>query len=394
MPGRCVPATLSAPAGQGTAAGGVLPGDPAMMAAGPAADVALGLRDRALTALDSGDPAAALSLARDGLEVLAEAGLGGGPDEAAVLVARAEIEEALDRFGDAAATAGAAIALLGGEAGPGDRDHDTLLLWCQAQERRAGLERLAGGFAAAAARLGRVLDVASVAFGEASQPVVSAANALGVVHKYAGDFAAAQAAYQRAVTAADAVAAGPLIRAGLLHNLGGLAHSRGDAAAGIPLAEEGLALRTGALGGAHPDVAKDLNALGALYHLAGRYTDAGRAYRRALVVFEDCYGPDHFEVAMTCANLAVLHADQGQFAAAEALGRRALRILEAVLGPADAEVGLTVLNLATAVAGQGRRAEAAGLAERATQVLTARLPAGHPHLDAAREALDHLRGTS
>jgi len=96
---------------------------------------------------------------------------------------------------------------------------------------------------------------------------------------------------------------------------------------------------------------------------------------------------------MTCANLAVLHADQEQFAAAEAVGRRALAILEAVLGPADAEVGLTMLNLATAVAGQGRQAEAAALAERATQVLTARLPTGHPHLDAARETLDHLRTT-
>jgi tetratricopeptide (TPR) repeat protein len=386
--------TVPASAGQGAAVGGGgVAGDLAVLAAGPGV-AALDLRDRALAALDGGDPREALTLVRRGRTVLAGARLGGGPDEAALLVAQAEIEEALDRFGDAAATARAAIALLGGEAGPGEGDHDTLLLWCQAQERQAGLERLAADFGAAAARLGRVLDVAAGAFGETSQAVVSAANALGVVGKYAGDFDAAQAAYARAMAAADAVAAGPLIRAGLLHNLGGLAHSRGDAAAGIPLAERGLALRTGALGAVHPDVAKDLNALGALYHLAGRYADAGQAYRRALVVFEDCYGPDHFEVAMTCANLAVLHADQGQFAAAEALGRRALRILEAVLGPADAEVGLTVLNLATAVAGQDRQAEAAALAEHAAAILTARLPAGHPHLDAAHETLEHLRSTS
>ena len=390
MSGRRVPVTLPASAGQGAAAGGAVPGDPAVM---PTA-AALGLRDQALAALDGGDPPQALALVRDGLTVLAGAGLAGGPDEAALLVAQAEIEEALDRFGDAAVTAGAAVALLGGETGPGDGDHDTLLLWCQAQERQAGLERLAGDFGAAAARLGRVLDVAAGAFGEASQAVVSAANALGVVYKYAGDFAAAQAAYARAMAAADAVAAGPLIRAGLLHNLGGLAHSRGDAAAGIPLAEEGLALRAGALGAAHPDVARDLNALGALYHLAGRYDDAGRAYRRALAVFEDCYGPGHFETAQACANLAAWHADQGQFAAGEATGRRALAILEALLGPGDAEVGLTVLNLAMAVAGQGRTAEAAALAGRAATILAARLPAGHPHRDAARQALARLRGTS
>ncbi len=72
----------------------------------------------------------------------------------------------------------------------------------------------------------------------------------------------------------------PLTRAGLLHNLGGLAHARGDAAAGIPLAEQGLALRVAALGEEHPDVGRDLNALGALYHLAGRYRDAGRPTAR------------------------------------------------------------------------------------------------------------------
>ena len=367
-----------------------------MTPAGRAAEAALGLRDRALAALDAGDPGTALALAREGLAVLAEAGAGGGPDEAAVLVAVAEIEEALDRFGAAAASIAAAVALLGGDAGPGGGDTDLLLVWCQAQERGAGLERLAGDFGAAAARLGGVLAVAAAAFGEASLAVVSAANALGVVHKYAGDLSAAQGAYARAVAAADRMgpAAGPLVRAGLLHNLAGLAHSRGEAAAGIPLAEEGLALRTGALGAAHPDVAKDLNALGALYHLAGRYDDAGDCYRRALATFEDCYGPGHFETAQACANLAVWHADRGQFAAGEQAGRRALAILEVLLGPGDAEVGLTVLNLALAVAGQGRGAEAAALAGHAATILAAALPAGHPHRDAARQVLAHLQGTS
>lgn len=113
------------------------------------------------------------------------------------------------------------------------------------------------------------------------------------------------------MAAADAMGGtDPLVRAGLLHNQGGLAHSRGYPQAGIPLAEEGLALRAAALGAAHPDTARDLNALGALYHLAGRYADAGRAYRRALAIFEDCYGPGHFETAQACANLAVWHADR------------------------------------------------------------------------------------
>jgi tetratricopeptide (TPR) repeat protein len=95
-------------------------------------------------------------------------------------------------------------------------------------------------------------------------------------------------------------------------------------------------------------VARDLNALGALYHLAGRSDDAARAYGQALTVFEDRYGLEHLEVGMTCANLAVLRGDQGDYAQAEALGHRALDILTAVLGPGDPEVGLTLLNLAAA----------------------------------------------
>ena len=180
----------------------------------------------------------------------------------------------------------------------------------------------------------------------------------------------------------------PLLEAGLLHNLGGLAHSRGDAATGIPLAERGTALRAGALGTNHPDVARDLNALGALYHLAGRDDDAAHAYGQALTVFEDSYGPIHFEVAMACANLAVLCGDQGDFAQAESLGRRSLDILTAILGPDDPEVGLTLLNLAAAAAGQHKMAEAQERASRAAQILAGRLSPGHPHVLAAAGAVN------
>jgi hypothetical protein len=102
-------------------------------------------------------------------------------------------------------------------------------------------------------------------------------------------------------------------------------------------------------------------------------------------------GADHFEVAMTCASLAALHADQGHFGTAEALGRRALRILDTIAGAGAAEAGLTLLNLATAIAGRGRRAEAVTVAARAEAILADRLPAGHPHIQAARDALCRLR---
>jgi tetratricopeptide (TPR) repeat protein len=356
---------------------------------------ALEKRDRALAALDEGDPQKASELAQAGLAVLAAAGQGGGLDEAALLIAIAEIEERLDRFAAAGESLGTAIRLLGTDDGP-DRsvdDADVVLLWCQAQEQRAGLERLGGDFAGASSRLTRVLDIATEEFGEASMAVVAAANALGVVHKHAGELDAATAAYERAMAAAQELTdRDRQVEAVLLHNLGGLAHSRGDAETGIPLAERGLALRIEQVGDDHPDVAADLNALSALYHLAGRFKDASEAGQRALVIFERCYGANHFEVAMTCANLAVVAADQDEFSPAEDLHQRSLRILTAVLGPDDAEVGLTKLNLAVAVAGQGRLVEAAALAADAETILSDRLPAGHPHLAAAGNAVAKFKG--
>jgi len=109
---------------------------------------------------------------------------------------------------------------------------------------------------------------------------------------------------------------------------------------------------------------------------------ADPAGRRALAAAGAMGGADHFEVAMT---------DRGLFGTAEALGRRALRILDTIAGAGGAEAGLTLLNLATAIAGRGRRAEAVTAAARAEAILADRFPAGHPHIQAARDALCRLR---
>lgn len=185
--------------------------------------------------------------------------------------------------------------------------------------------------------------------------------------------------------------ADPLAEAALLHDLAVRAYSRGDVAGGIHLAERALALRTYGLGAAHPDVARDLEILGALYHLAGRPLDADESYRWALAIVENCYGPDHVEVATTCADLAALRSDHGDYGVAEALGRRSLRILQAVLGPEDTEVGRTMLNLAAAIAGQDRLVEASAFADCARAILSDRLPDAHPYVLAARQAARTLQ---
>ena len=346
---------------------------------------ALARRDLALAELDRGDAEGARAIASEALALAGIAGQGESLEAAALLVALAETEESLGHFDLARVAAGRAAAIVAAAADP--EDPGTFWLWCQAEERLAGLDRAGGDFDGAVARLGGLISRAARILGPVSEAVVSAENALGMVHKYAGHFGDAAAAYGRALRALEESGRrDPLAEAGLCHNLGGLACSRGSPDAGIPVAERGLALRIGAVGHDHPDTGRDLNALGVLYHQAGRLDEARAAYRNALVIFESAYGPDHFEVGMTCANLAVLAGHEDNNVEAETLGQRSLGILETVLGPGDAEVGLTLHNLGVAVAAQGRAREAAGLFGRANRNLAAALPDDHPQLAATRES--------
>jgi len=350
---------------------------------------ALARRDLALAELDRGDAEGARAIASDALVLVETAGLGKSLDAAALLVALAETEECLGHFDLARVAAGRAAAILAAAFDP--EDLDTFWLWCQAEERLAGLDRAGGDFNGAAARLVDLIGRAALILGPVSEAVVSAENALGVVYKYAGRFGDAEAAYGRALRALEESGRrDPLAEAGLCHNLGGLACSQGSPDAGIPHAERGLGLRIEAVGQDHPDTGRDLNALGVLYHQAGRLEEARAAYATALVIFESAYGPDHFEVGMTCANLAVLAGDEADNVEAETLGLRSLGILETVLGPGNAEVGLTLHNLGVAVAAQGRTREAAGLFEQAGRNLAAALPEDHPHLAAIRESQQQL----
>jgi tetratricopeptide (TPR) repeat protein len=206
---------------------------------------ALARRDQALAELDRGDAGRARAIASQALVLLATGGQGESSGAAALLVALAETDECLDRFDLARAAAGRAAAIL---AVFDSEDLDAFWLWCQAEERLAGLDRVGGDLDGAAARLADLIDRAVRMLGPVSEAVVSAENALGVVHKYAGHFDDAAAAYGRALCALqESGRRDPLAEASLYHNLGGLACSQGNPDAGIPHAEQGLVLRIEAI---------------------------------------------------------------------------------------------------------------------------------------------------
>jgi tetratricopeptide (TPR) repeat protein len=241
---------------------------------------------------------------------------------------------------------------------------------------RARLSSTLGDFESAEARLAAALTLACGVLPDDHPCMLAIHNMRGITAKYAGRFddAAAPTAWALAILEAGPVVDSDAL-AGLLHNLGGLEHSRGRIAEGLVHAERGLRLRIEAVGPDHPDVARDLNAIGALHHDAADSTAAVTAYRRALEIFEKTLGPDHYEVAMTCANLAVSTA-----AAADArrLYERALDILEPTLGVGHPDVALVQHNFAVLLADQDDVDTALDLLTRADAALAAALPQDHP----------------
>ncbi len=345
--------------------------------------MSLAARDRALAQLDAGHADAGVAVATAALADLDGADLGEGLHAAALLVAIVEIERDRGKFKEALAAARRAVSIVGERPG---RGADSLQLWADAHRGLASLEQQNGDVAEAEARLVRMLRTARRR--RADRVVVTGANDLGVLYKYAGRIAEAAASYAEAQVRLESLhPAEPLLAADLLHNLAGLRHAAGEGAEGIGPGEKGLALRRATVGDSHPATGRDLDNLGACYHQAGRLTEAEGAYREALRIFEAAYGSDHLEVGMVVANLAVLASDTGDEAGSEEQGRRALHILTATLGPTHPDVGLTQRNLALALRARGRTAEADALAAQALATLSAALPAGHPHIEAAHQAL-------
>jgi len=147
-----------------------------------------------------------------------------------------------------------------------------------------------------------------------------------------------------------------------------------------PLAERALELREKALGPEHPDVARSLNNLAALYWKKGDYAKAEPLYQRALAIREKTLGPEHPDVALSLNNLANLYYDKGDYAKAEPLHQRALAIREKALGPEHPDVAASLNNLANLYGAKGDYAKAEPLFQRALAILEKALGPEHPEV--------------
>jgi tetratricopeptide (TPR) repeat protein len=219
-------------------------------------------------------------------------------------------------------------------------------------------------------------DDATAAFGADAWETAAAWNRVGVACKFAGRFDEAEAAYARALPVAEAVADDePDLLAALLHNLGGLAHSRRRPAEAEPFARRGLALRR-----ARCDdpvgVAADAAALASILETRECWDEAEALYREALAVYREV--GDDYEAAMTINGLAAVLRFAGRPDDAEPLFRDALLMMERERGPAHPETATVRNNLAMLLNATSRPAEALPLLEQASEDLRELLGPSHP----------------
>jgi tetratricopeptide (TPR) repeat protein len=179
----------------------------------------------------------------------------------------------------------------------------------------------------------------------------------------------------------------PDLLATLLHNLGGLAHSRGQYADAEPIARRGLKLREERTVDIEA-IAADAAALAAILEGLEKWDEAEELYRRALAIWEE--SEDDYEVAMALNGLAAVVRFSGRPSEAEPLFRRALEMIEADRGAEHPDSSTVRNNLAMLLNATDRATEALPLLEQALSDLESMLGTDHPATVDVRKNRDKI----
>ena len=243
--------------------------------------------------------------------------------------------------------------------------------------------RARGEFAAAEPLLREALALAECAEPADDHALAVALNALGLLCKDLGRWDEASAHYERALGLLEKAAdRDPDEIAALWHNLGGIAHARGEFAAGEVAARRGIAIRRAAGPDARRTAADEV-ALAALLDGLGSYDEAERLYRGAIAVFE-ADPADALELAVAIGGLGAQYVLRGHYAEAIALLARAVELKRRELGPRHPDFALTLHNLAMAQGWSGTGDGGAAAAAKALSILEPALGPTHPRVVACR----------
>lgn len=225
----------------------------------------------------------------------------------------------------------------------------------------------------------------------AGMELVHALDEQGVLSKFSGGFDASEEAYGRALELLTRIA-GPdhPDAATIQHNLGGLAHARGDGVAAVTFARRAVELHEYSLGADHVATVLDRSALAAVLDQQGATTEAEALLHDCAERLERTLGPSHRELAVVLNNLAAIAQRAGRLDDAHDLYLRTADIKVRVQGPDSPSLAITLNNLATVQRRRGLLAEAAANYARALAILLASAGPTHPHVGVIRRNLARL----
>lgn len=238
--------------------------------------------------------------------------------------------------------------------------------------------------------LGAIQDLlATSSTARTAADTFAAAMTGGVAAKALGRHADARALYRIAETACEAGELGGEARAALDHNLAGLEHASGEAAAARPHAEAALAWRARqARNATHDrDVAVEQAALAAILVDLDDCEAAAALLTAAIDTFAAVGAHDPLDLGAAHHNLAEGLRRRGDHERARAAFDDALIEKSAALGGSHPEVAVTLASSAAHLAELGHDREARTRATAAVRILASAAP-GHPARAIAQAVLD------
>ncbi|MCU1497247.1 MAG: hypothetical protein JWM47_1200 [Acidimicrobiales bacterium] len=244
----------------------------------------------------------------------------------------------------------------------------------------------AGRLTEAADALAQEIPARRPILGSGGPAVLLAHNLMGVIAKFRGQFELAAHHYE-VVAASPVLARLPELAATLEHNLGGLAHSRGDLEAAERHTRAALTMHLELTGAESAGVLSDLGQLGAIVSDRGRPAEAIEILATALDGLVALHGPVHVDVGIATTALAAARHRQGDLVEAERLYRDGLALRSETAGPDHPDLAWTLVNLAVVVRRTGRPDEAEDLLHRALAVLQGNVAPEHPLLRKLQDRL-------
>ena len=241
------------------------------------------------------------------------------------------------------------------------------------------LHRYAGEYDAAEAALREALAIREPRLPPDHPDIATNLDELGVVLTNKGEYEEAEALYRRALAIRREIYEAPhVLLAASLNNLAVNLASRGDYAGGEVYLREAIEMNAVLFGREHASMAMELANLGVMLEAKEDYAAADSALSEALRIRRKTLGDEHYETAFNLTQLGAMLRRKGDYGRAEASLREALAVQERLLGADHRDVGITLTHLGRTLGDKGDHRAAAPLLQRAHGIFEHSLGASHP----------------